>query len=319
MVLRRLGRLAGATCLTVATLLTGSVLPTSERADARPGADGRSPGRVVAPGVISGPEEEYRITFTPQGRTAYFARAAEDFQVSREATIMETRLVRGSWTTPEVASFSGRYPDLDPYLTPDGSELYFSSIRPVDGVHRDDADVWVVRRRTDGTWTEPRHTGAVNRSGSNGAGEPVDELYPTVLADGTMYVGSNRDGGAGGWDLYRAGRRAGGGFGPAENLGAPVNTAAWEFNPAPVGDGRLLVYARAETAGPPSTEVTYALARHGRWSAPRPACVNTDAAEYHPSFAPDARTFYFVRRDPSAPAPNGDLYRLPTRRALFGC
>ncbi len=45
---------------------------------------------------------------------------------------MESRLVDGQWTEATVASFSGTYPDIDPWLSPDGESLYFSSIRPVE-------------------------------------------------------------------------------------------------------------------------------------------------------------------------------------------
>ena len=35
-----------------------------------------------------------------------------------------------------VATFSGTYSDIDPFVAPDGGRLYFSSIRPVAGDRR---------------------------------------------------------------------------------------------------------------------------------------------------------------------------------------
>ncbi len=66
--------------------------------------------KLFSPGVISSPDqEEYRITFTPDGRTAYFSRAASFFPVSRQATIYQAHRTPFGWSEPVVASFSGTY------------------------------------------------------------------------------------------------------------------------------------------------------------------------------------------------------------------
>lgn len=266
---------------------------------------------VFAPGVVSTEQEEYRITFTPDGRTAYFARSAVFFPFSRQATIMQTRRTATGWSEPVVATFSGRYPDLDPFVTSDGSQLYFSSIRPVGGEVRADADVWVVDRTPAG-WSEPRHAGAVNETGTNAGGEPVDDLYPTVTPDGTLYVGSNRDGGVGGWDIYSARPAPGRTYGPARNLGPRINTAAWEFNPALTAHGRVLVFTRLAAFGPPLGELQASVRLGRHWTPPCAlTAVNTGADEYHPSFSPAGGTLYFVRRGLTEDA-QGDLYSIPT-------
>jgi hypothetical protein len=120
---------------------------TAAPAASGPRASGAAPAaEIFAPGVISDAQEQWRITFTPDGRTAYFASSPEFFPFTRRATIYVSRRARGGWTTPEVAAFSGRYGDIDPFLAPDGRRLYFSSIRPVDGATRGDADIWYVER-----------------------------------------------------------------------------------------------------------------------------------------------------------------------------
>jgi hypothetical protein len=65
---------------------------------------------VLADGVISTDDEEYRISFAPDGQTAYFARGSGFFPQTREATIMETRLVDGEWSQPTTVAFSGDVP-----------------------------------------------------------------------------------------------------------------------------------------------------------------------------------------------------------------
>src|SRR5688500_8587930 len=113
---------------------------------------------IFAPDVISDDNEQWRITFTPDGKTAYFAESPEFFPFTRQATIYVSTLVNGAWTEPVVAPFSGQYSDIDPFLSPNGQRLYFSSIRPVDGVTRGDIDLWMVERTPDG-WSEPIRLG----------------------------------------------------------------------------------------------------------------------------------------------------------------
>lgn len=143
-----------------------------------------------------------------------------------------------------VAPFSGSFSDIDPFITPDGERLYFSSIRPVAGASQTDIDLWMVERTAQG-WSEPIHLGPEVNS-------PDDELYPSASADGTLYFASGPQAPAAGkhYDIYRA-RRAGASFAPREVLGAAINTApaatdlgpqaAWDFNPEVTADGTLLV------------------------------------------------------------------------------
>lgn len=262
---------------------------------------GEPPGtpEVVAPGVISTDAYEWRLALTPDGRTAYFPRSEGFFPVTRQATILVTRWVDGRWTEPEVAPFSGRYPDLDPFISPDGQWLHFSSIRPVNGEERTDSDLWRVRRKPGGGWGEPEHLGAVN--------SPADELYSTVASDGTLYFASDRADGLGGWDIYRARPKPGGGYGPAENLGAPVNTAGWEFNPTVTPDGRLLLFTGLDRAGGAGYGDIWASERvRGGWSEPAGVgpLVNTAADEYHPSLSPSRDRLFYVS--------NGDIYQVAT-------
>ena len=130
-----------------------------------------TPG-IFAPDAISDDNEQWRITFTPDGKTAYFAESPEFFPFTRQATIYVSTFVDGAWTEPVVAPFSGQYSDIDPFISPNGQRLYFSSIRPVDGVMRGDIDLWMVERTATG-WSEPFHLGPEVNS-------PADELYRQI-------------------------------------------------------------------------------------------------------------------------------------------
>lgn len=263
---------------------------------------------VFAPGVISTSVEEYHVSFTPDGRTVYFTRSDDFFPISRQATIMVSDLIDGAWTAPRVASFSGTYPDLDPFVSPDGNRIFFSSIRPVDGQPRLDADTWMVERRFDGTWSEPINLGpAVN--------SPVDDLYPSVDADGNLYFGSERAGGQGGWDIWRS-RYVNGSWQTAENLGPNINSPYWDFNPWITADGRMLVFTslnRPDGYGMGDIYVSHL--HRGEWTPARNIGppVNTAADEYHPAFSANMKEFYFVRHT-YAPWVPGDIYTVPVAK-----
>lgn len=251
---------------------------------------------VVGEGVLSTDDEEYRIAFAPDGATAYFARGAGFFPQSREATIYETTLVDGEWTEPTVAPFSGTYPDLDPWVSADGDSVYFSSIRPAGGEDRTDAELFRVDRDGDG-WGEPVHLATL--------GSEADELGASLSDDGMIWFASDRTGGAGGWDLYRA-APVGDGFDVPQPLDG-INSSVWEFNPAIDAAGTTLVFTSISRPGGTGLgDLFVATLEADAWSEPQPLAINTPADEYHASRSPDGETLYFVRR-----TTDGDLYETP--------
>jgi Tol biopolymer transport system component len=243
---------------------------------------------IFAPGTISTGGYESHPAFMPDGRTVYFVKSTPSFSFW---TICVSRFVRGRWTAPEVAPFSGQYADADPFITRDGAHLYFISTRPASASGRGaakDLDIWVVDRAGEG-WSEPRRLPEPINSG--GA-----EWFPTLAANGTIYFGSDRPGGLGRTDLYRA-RVVDGRYGEAENLGAPINTAANEFEPLVAPDERYIIFmggGRQGGAGAFDLWVTYA--RDGSWTPPAAlgGGVNSPANEYSPAFSPDGRLFFWA-------------------------
>ncbi|MPY89593.1 MAG: hypothetical protein GEU99_16910 [Luteitalea sp.] len=256
------------------------------------------------PGVFSTDMEEWRLTFSPGGRTAFWSISDDFFPVSRQATIVWSGRVRGEWATRQVVPFSGVYSDIDPFISPDGRALFFSTIRPVDGVERSDLDLWMVRRTPWG-WSEPIHLG-------NEVNSPSDELYPSVDLWGNLYFGSDR---AGQWDIWRARRRHDGSYGPPKNVGPGVNTADfWEFNPEITPDGRTLLFASLDRPdGFGAGDLYISHLRHGQFTPARNLgpCVNTAADEYHPTLSHGRRWLYFVRHT-YEPGTTGDFYRIRT-------
>ena len=282
----------------------GQTAPAAER-----GGSGPSVPTIFAPGVVSDGNRQWRITFTPDGRTAYFGESEGFFPATRQATIYVTRSVDGAWTTPEVAPFSGVHSDIDPFITPDGARLYFSSIRPVDGVLRGDIDIWYVERTASG-WGQPvRLDDAVNSA--------MDELYASASASGDLVfaAGPPAPTASADWDIYSA-PRSGARFAPRRPI-APLNTdlpfdpanptADWEFNPDLSSDGRMLVFTSLRPGGYGAGDLYVSHLRGDVWTAPRNLgpVVNTTADEFHPTLAPGG-LLYFVRNSFGPTA--GDIF-----------
>lgn len=268
---------------------------------------------VFAAGSISDSREQWRLTFTPDGKTAYFAASDDFFPFTRKATIYFSTLADGKWSAPVVAPFSGKYSDIDPFISRDGKRLYFSSIRPVGGSTRNDLDIWMMERKGS-SWTEPVRLGDEVNSAN-------DELYVSESTDGTIYFASGPIAPKAGlhWDIFSATRSATGfaarqrleGVNTTPSAGDPNLQSAWEFNPEISADGRTLVFTSLRPGGMGLGDL-YVAHRDGQvWKAPRnlgPA-VNTAADEYHATLSRDGRALYFVRR---ASPVRGDFYIVST-------
>ncbi|WP_313319318.1 TolB-like protein [Stenotrophomonas sp.] len=101
-------------------------------------------------------------------------------------------------------------------------------------------DLWQARLQ-DKRWTDPQPL-ALNSS--------ADELDPFLSSDGHwLYFASNRKGGHGGLDLYRAAIAADGSLGAPQNLGPTLNGRQDERSPTLADDGRLLFASNRDGGG----------------------------------------------------------------------
>jgi TolB protein len=147
--------------------------------------------------------------------------------------------------------------DFDPAFSADGRTVYFCSDRA--GGQGGD-DLYRVSMGSDGRFGEPVNLGpAVNSA--------ADEFAPMLSPDAaTLLFSSDRAGGAGGHDLYIAAMVRGMAQ-PARPLPGDLNTAAQEFDATFLGDGRTVVFARAQDFGSAPVRQFIAYARGGRYDA----------------------------------------------------
>ena len=143
--------------------------------------------RLITLGGIIHSDSDDTLAFTPDGNTVFFDRSSGPHK-----TIMLSHKVNGSWSTPQIANFSGHWFDQDPLVAPDGSYLLFDSDRPVTpggkplvqhyfnaGKSAPGANIWRVERKGDG-WGAPVWLGPVINN-------DVFIDFAGVAADGTLY------------------------------------------------------------------------------------------------------------------------------------
>ncbi|HVG32230.1 MAG TPA: hypothetical protein VM911_04090 [Pyrinomonadaceae bacterium] len=256
---------------------------------------------IFAEGTLCTGDYESHPAFTPDGRTVYFLKNNPNFSFW---TIVVSHFKNGRWTTPEVAPFSGQYSDADPFITPDGKRFYFISNRPLASTAaaapraKDDLDIWMMEMTASG-WSAPVNLGAPVNS-------PGNEWYPTIAANGTIYFGSDREGGKGRTDLYRS-RLVNGSYAPAENLGATLNTQFNEFEPLIAPDESFLIFmcgGRKDARGGFDLYLSYN--RKGVWTEPVNLGdqINSSGNELSPKISPDGKYFFWTStRDATSETP----------------
>ena len=244
-----------------------------------------------SPHGISSPLFESHAAFDPLTGDAYFVRSSPAFEGWR---LYVSHCTASGWSEGAPAAFVGDGVEADPWFTRDGRTLYFISTRTADGMRRDDLDIFEIQRGTDGRFGMPvRLPTPIN--------SPGNEWFPRLARDGWLYFGSNRPGGLGKTDIWRARQHAGGDW-FVENLGPSINTSNNEFEAEPSPDGSTLIVM---------TDDGLYLARHATrgWSARQklPSAINVNATEVGALFSPSGRTLLFSR-DTQGPL-SGEFFR----------
>lgn len=255
-----------------------------DTATLQPPARSWSGPQHFAPGVISS-ESAGGITFTPDGNTAYF---------SKKGTIVVSHLKNGQWSVPETAPFSGKYPEGDPSVSPDGSRLYYYSLRPATGKPTDGMypDLWYVERQGDG-WSEPKSVGG----GPNGEWSPFSLRTgtPSQAADGTLYFFRCAHDPCRETRIVRS-KPKNGRYIDYEDLGDTVNGKGGGFDLAVAPDQSFIVFCakRPDSLGDYDIYISYQ--KDGVWSEPRNLGpkVNSMGGEISPKLSPDGKRLFFT-------------------------
>jgi hypothetical protein len=265
--------------------------------------------RMFAPDMVSTDAVELNGVFSPDFQEFFFARLIDGVQ-----TLHHSILERGVWSSPRpLYLFPGqtRATADDMALSPDGQRLYFLGRHPHAYDPRGTSpDIW-VSERVNGRWAP-----------ANVVPPPVStsamEVYPVVVADGSLYFTSSRPGGIGPSDLYRAQRLPDGSFAEPVNVGPPINTEFGIGDTYVSPDERFMVFGsrRPPSFGSGDLFVSFR-SDDGTWSEPvnLGESINTSMIDYCPMITPDGAFLFFSRRNAGtwADAKEGDVYWVSVR------
>ena len=194
----------------------------------------------------------------------------------------------GKWSQPEVASFSGKFTDLEPAFTVDGKKLLFVSNRPITGTGTKDFDIWYVEKENN-QWGVPKNLGLPVNSASN-------EFYPSVGASGNLYFTCHCNNSKSGEDIFVS-VFTNGKFTDPVALEGGVNSAADEFNAFVSPDEQYIIfssYGRKDDRGGGDLYMSKRNAS-GQWMpASNMAVLNSDKLDYCPFVSFDGHILFFT-------------------------
>lgn len=249
--------------------------------------------KLFLPGLISTNLNERDMTISADGNEMYYTLLSNQNIFS--TILYRKKLSSGNWSPPEVASFSGRYRDLEPSLSPDGSKLFFSSDRPAPGKEGNDYDIWVVEK-LNGKWSDPKNLGAPVNTEAN-------EFYPSFTLNGNLYFTAAYDKGIGKEDIFVS-HWANGSFSESIALDSAVNSATWEFNAYVSPDESFILftsYGRKDDMGGGDLYISIK-GQSDTWQPARNLKeVNSSKLDYCPFVSADKKTLFLTSQRHNIP------------------
>lgn len=244
---------------------------------------------VFAPGIVSTTgARELNAVFTPDGHEFFFTRALGDV-----LTMFHSMQTDGTWAVPQKLILTGQ-PEAsaaDMMTSLDGSRLYFLTRATNESFEAGSLNIWVSRREGD-SWSDAQILP-----------EPVNsnarEIYPCLVADGSLYFSSNREGGHGDFDSYRAQYRNGT-FTEAVNLGPGINTGSSEGDIFVSPDEQYLIVTSDREGGKGNSDLYISFrTAAGDWGelTHMGDTFNSENSDYCPMVTPDGKYFFYTQHE----------------------
>jgi Tol biopolymer transport system component len=264
--------------------------------------------------ILNSSQRETGFCLSPDGRRAYFA---SDASVPGWPRIVTAEQNGGVWSaTAEVAEVATLDPEtfrFAPSISVDGQYLHLVQGRVADSSlgtqggqdHLLRSARILVSRYDPNGWTEPVDPGnLINSSDPN-----VTTTDPVLSPDGKVLIfASDRAGGLGGLDLWRA-ERDGTSWQTPINLSA-LNSPADDTGPSIGPDGKSLYFASNRTGGYGLSDIWVTDFDGATWSTPRNLGpqINSAGEEFDPHLGPNGTwlTFSGIRAENQGVV---DLYR----------
>jgi outer membrane protein OmpA-like peptidoglycan-associated protein/tetratricopeptide (TPR) repeat protein len=202
----------------------------------------------------------------------------EDLYISYKAN--------GNWTPPRnIAEVNTDKHDACIALSPDGKQLF---------IYRDTrgGDIYISTfDAIQNIWSKPQSLG-------DNVNTKYYEPSVSMTSDGnTIFFSSNRPGGLGGLDIYMSHKDSKGNWGPATNLGAPVNTPYDDDAPFIHADGQTLYFSSRGHAGMGGYDIyRSSFEENTKWSEPENLGypINTAGEDSYFVLSADNRHGYYA-------------------------
>ena len=235
--------------------------------------------KLFAPDIVSGAKEDDNhgsIAFMPDGKEIYW-----NMMVSESGKIWVTKCLNDKWTEPEIASFceDGSYMYDNPFITPDGQKLFFTSTRS-GSISEKKENIWFVERTSSG-WSEPKPVSAeVNAM----------QLHwrISVSNTGTLYFGGVGQDTHGSTDIYYS-KLLDGVYSKPINMGAGINSEDTDHCPYISPDESSIIFSRFGRKGR-GFYISFK-DESGKWL--EPVRIHEYLEGVCPLISPDGKYFFF--------------------------
>lgn len=228
------------------------------------------------------------LALSSDGNEMYFTLQSLQSEFS---AILFSKKINNKWSKPEVASFSGKDKDLEPFLSSDGLRLCFASNRLKD--NKDtvaDFDIWhVTRNSLKDKWSEP-----VNM------GEPINtienEFYPCITKSNNFYFTCDANATKGKDDIFLA-KWNNGKYETPVSMSDSINSDGFEFNAFVAQDESYIIYTcYNKKGGLGSGDLYISYNKNGNWTkAKNLSEINCKYMDYCP-FVDAQNNLYFTSR-----------------------
>ena len=250
----------------------------------------KTPGttpELFAPSLVNTDSVELNAVFNNSMTEFFFTRI-----VNRSFLIFHSELVDSKWTAPTALQM---FPDsnvnttaVDMTLTPDGNTMYFLGANPENETYSAMSDIY-RSQKLNGKWQLAEKVGYPIST------DEYNESYPIIVADGSLYFISDRPGGFGKEDIYRAQYLGDGKFDTPQSISQVVNTPLGSGDTYVAPDESYLI-SNKRSLDKPGLYVSFK--KDGNW---QPLIyleepINSEWTDFCPYMSPNGKYFFFSRR-----------------------
>lgn len=224
--------------------------------------------------VVSADESVMAFTVLRPADSKTGEKVAEEIHISYNQT--------GNWSLSEKVDVLTQNNYGTAGISPDGEEMMVFIGDQTTG------SIFTIRKEDNG-WSRPVPIGPAVQS------KYLESTASVTPDQKTIYFASNRPGGYGGMDIYKAERKPDGSWGNVKNLGPKINTKADEDAPFIHPGGKLLFFTTNGHNGMGGYDIYKSELVNGEWDTPKNMGypINTTANDNYFTLIADGTRGYF--------------------------